>query len=108
MRLYLPLLMIVIMAVPNKAKSACKVENDLKKVMVKVMEAEQQSRLLENMIREGLVTKDILSILTKQKKSMKTNAEVSSESGEVLMKSKLKDSKKYEHSLRLESKMLGK
>ena len=45
------------MAVPNQAKCACSVENDLKKIMVKVAEAEQRSRLLDRMVRFGLVTR---------------------------------------------------
>ena len=77
-------------------------------MMIKVMESEQRSSLLERMMKAGLVTNDIQFVLNNQKKSSKSGSDFSESSRVILMKNKLKDSKKDEHSLRVERRKLRK
>ena len=70
------------------------VESELKENMVKTMEAEQRSKLLSNLLKMGLVTKEVRFSMENQRKQKKMNdsgRNVYSKTGGNQMKEKIRD-----------------
>jgi DNA-binding Lrp family transcriptional regulator len=60
---------------PSRAKRVYQAENELKKIMVKVMEAELRTKLLETLTKEGLATKEVAKFVKNQVKTRKVRKE---------------------------------
>ena len=57
------------MAVPVPARTAYKVESELRSIMYNTMESEERTNLLEGMCKLGLSTREIVSFMAKQRYS---------------------------------------
>ena len=86
------------MAVPVPARTAYKVESELRSNIYNTMESEKRTNLLEGMCKLGLSTKEVISFMAKQKYSRRYQDVT--KTGEVLMLEKLRDSKGEEKMLR--------
>ena len=74
---------------PSEAKKTILlVESELKENLVKTMEAEQRTVLLDQMVRLGLSLKDVKGILEKQVVSRRCSKEDNTD--QVLMEKKIK------------------
>ena len=66
----------------------------MKVTWLQVMEAEERTALLERMIKHGLSTGDVRKEVRKQQMTRRTNRD--DDTGSLLMKNKLKDSRREE------------
>ena len=90
---------------PSKAKSDFRMEKDLQALMVKVMEAEQRSKMLTELAKGGVATRDVAKNARNQVKSRKVKKSGNyNEIVEFEMGKKLKDSKNDENILRVRRK----
>ena len=76
-------------------------ENELKQMMIKTLEAEQRTNLFKSMIRLGLLTCEVKAVLRNQRGLRKKGGLRSiSKIGLIMMKEKLTDSMKQTDKLR--------
>ena len=93
---------------PSKAKSVFRVESDLKTLMVKVMEAEQCTKMLAELAKGGVATREVAKFARNQVKSRKVKKTNDyADIVEFEMGKKIKDSKNDENILRLSRKVKG-
>ena len=79
------------MAEPSEARTAYRVESYLRKNIFNTMESEERTSLLEGMCRLGLSTREVISIMTKQRFAKRFRDPT--KTGTLLMEEKLKDSR---------------
>ena len=73
---------------------------------LETVEAEERTALLEKMLKHGLSTGDVIKEVKRQRMTRRSNRD--DDTGELLMRNKLKDSRKEERTFRKERNQLRK
>ena len=94
------------MAGSSETKSAYWVESSLRVKWLEMMEAEERTALLDKLVKHGLSTGEVRKVVRKQELSRRSTKH--DDTGEVLMKKKLNDSRRDEKILRKEKNKIRK